>query len=197
MTLLSAFILLFLVMDPFGNAPVFMCVLRDVPAERKRKVILRELLIALLVLAVCLWVGPTLLRAMQISEPSLRIAGGVILFIIALKMIFSPPDNMVTGSPDGEPLIVPLAIPLLAGPSAIATVLLLRGQEPQRWPEWGAALLLAWLLTSAILLLSPNLERILKKRGMAALQHLMGLILTAIAVEMFIKAIHTVFGHQG
>ena len=196
MSVLSASILLFLVMDPFGNAPVFLCFLKDVPSQRRQKVIMRELLIALIVLVLFLLSGPHLLKALQISEPSLRIAGGIILFLIAIKMIFGPPEGMFRGALGEEPFIVPLAIPCIAGPSAIATVMLLTGQEPNRWLEWLLSLLLAWIATSAILLLSGKLDRVLGKRGLNALQHLMGLILTALAVEMFLQGIHSVFYRQ-
>jgi len=195
MTMLSAAILLFLVMDPFGNAPVFLCVLRNVPAEKKEKIIIRELLIALAVLMFFLLTGPFLLNALRISEHSMRIAGGIILFLIAIKMIFGAPEELFPASMGEEPLIVPLAIPCIAGPSAVATVLLLTGQKPDRWSEWLLSLLLAWFLTSCILLLSAKLDRVLGRRGLNALQHLMGLILTALAVEMFLEGIKAVMNH--
>jgi MarC family membrane protein len=193
MTLLSASILLFLVMDPFGNIPVFLCVLKNLPDEKQQKIIIRELVIALMILILFLALGPHLLEALQISEPSLRIAGGIILFLIAIKMIFGATEELFRDTSGGEPLIVPLAIPSIAGPAAIATVMLLTGQDPNRWPEWLIALLLAWLVTSIILLLSTRLDRILGQRGLTALEHLMGLILTAIAVEMFLQGILEVF----
>ena len=196
MSILSASILLFLVMDPFGNAPIFLSVLKGVPPERRQKAIVRELFIALIVLVSFLLAGPHILKALHISEPSLRIAGGIILFLIAIKMVFGRVDDMFNGSLKEEPFIVPLAIPCLAGPSAIATVMLLTGQEPHRWHEWMASLLFAWLVTSSILLLSAKLDRILGEKGMSALQHLMGLILTALAVEMFIQGLRSAFNLQ-
>ena len=189
MTWLSACILLFLVMDPFGNVPFFMCVLKAVPPERRRRVVARELLIALSFLMLFLLAGPSLLRALQISEPSLRIAGGIVLFLIALKMIFDAPENMFKGGLEGEPLIMPLAVPSLAGPSAIATVLLLTAQEPERWRAWMLAVIVAWSVTAGILLLSAGLDRILRSKGLLALHRLMGLILTTIAVEMFVQGV--------
>ena len=192
MSILSASILLFLVMDPFGNAPVFLYVLKGVSPQRRQKVIIRELFIALIVLLLFLLAGPHLLKALHISEPSLRIAGGIILFLIAIKMVFGNVGDMFKDPLEEEPFIVPLAIPCLAGPSAIATVMLLTGQEPHRWHEWVLSLLLAWISTSIILLLSARLDRVLGEKGMSALQHLMGLILTALAVEMFIQGLRTV-----
>ena len=196
MSILSASILLFLVMDPFGNSPIFLSVLKGVPPQRRQKAIVRELLIALIVLLSFLLAGPHLLKALHISEPSLRIAGGIILFLIAIKMVFGKVGDMFSGPLQEEPFIVPLAIPCLAGPSAIATVMLLTGQEPHRWREWVASLLFAWILTSSILLLSARLDRVLGEKGMSALQHLMGLILTALAVEMFIQGLRTAFNLQ-
>ena len=196
MSLFSASILIFLVMDPFGNSPVFLSVLKEVPRQRRQKAIVRELLIALAVLLSFLIAGPHLLKTLHISEPSLRIAGGIILFLIAIKMVFGKGGDMFSGSPEQEPFIVPLAIPCLAGPSAIATVTLLTGQEPDRWREWVVSLLLAWIVTSIILLCSTRLDRILGEKGMSALQHLMGLLLTALAVEMFIQGLRASFNQQ-
>ena len=196
MSILAASILLFMVMDPFGNAPVFLSVLEGFPSKRRQRIIVRELLIALIALLLFLLSGPHLLKALHISEPSLRIAGGIILFLIAIKMLFGKVGDMFTDPLEEEPFIVPLAIPCLAGPSAIATVMLLMGQEPHRWHEWVVSLLLAWILTSIILLLSARLDRILGQKGIRALQHLMGLILTALAVEMFIQGLRTVFNQQ-
>lgn len=195
MSLLSASILLFLVMDPFGNAPVFLVLLTRVSPANRQKVIIRELLIALAVLVFFLLTGPFFLHALHISEPSLRIAGGIILFLIALGMVFGNGPSFPTESAEEEPFIVPMAIPLLAGPSAIAMVMLLTGQEPGRWPEWLASILLAWGATSIILLLSARLDQFIGPKGMKALQQLMGLILTALAVEMFMQGLLSALNH--
>lgn len=189
MSFISATILLFLVMDPFGNVPIFLCVLRDMPAEKRQKVIIREMFIALAVLIVFLTTGPFLLEILQISEASLQIAGGIILFMIAIKMIFGEPEYLFRGTSTEEPLVVPLAIPCIAGPSAIATVMLLMGQKPERWLDWLLAIFLAWIITSIILISSSKLDRVLGKKGLNAMQHLMGLILTAISVEMFLNGL--------
>ena len=141
MSVFSAALLLFLVMDPVGNIPVFLCVLRKVDPDRQRKVILRELFIALIVLTLFLFTGRYILTILGISEPSLSIAGGIILFLIAIRMIFSDSERAFGASLHEEPFIVPLAIPLIAGPSAMTTVLLLMAREPWRWMEWLAALI--------------------------------------------------------
>ncbi len=189
MSFLSATVLLFLVMDPFGNVPIFLCILREMPAESRKRIIVREMLIALAVLLFFLISGSFLLKLLKISEAALQVAGGIILFLIAIKMIFGEPQYMFQHSAKEEPLIVPLAIPCIAGPSAIATVMLLMGQNPERWPIWLLALFTAWILTSAILIFSSSLDKMLGEKGLSALQHLMGLILTAISVEMFLRGL--------
>ena len=196
MSFLSASILLFLVMDPFGNMPLFLCVLKEVPPEKRQRVIARELLIALLVLFVFLFTGPHFLKILQVSESSLRIAGGIILFLIAIKMIFGQTEELLQGTPDGEPFIVPLAIPAIAGPSAVATILLIVGQEPARWPEWALSLFLAWVSSAIILLLSSKLDRIFGDKGLSAIERLMGLVLTTVSVEMLLQGLRLFFDNN-
>ncbi len=189
MTIYSAAILLFLVMDPLGNIPLFLTMLKDIPPKKRRRIIIRELLISLIVLVVFLFAGRFILRALDLSEPSLSIAGGIILFIIALKMIFSTTDASLPVGPDKEPFIVPLAIPLIAGPSAMASVLLLSTREPGRVAEWLLALICAWIVTAAILISSTHLSRTLGHRGLIAMERLMGMILTTLSVQMFLNGI--------
>ena len=190
MSVLSAAIVLILIMDPIGNAPTFAAVLSHVPPTRRRRIILRELLIALGILLAFLLFGSHLLTAMNISPPALSIAGGVVLFLIALKMIFPRDDGSQGLGPKGEdPFIVPLAMPMLAGPSAIAMVVLFSTREPDRLLYWGIALLGAWAVTSAVLLASEWLLRLLKEKGQRALVRLMGMILTAMAIQMLLDGI--------
>lgn len=189
MTIYSAAVLLFLVMDPLGNIPVFLSVLKDVDNRRRKWIILRESFIALIVLALFLFFGHNILTVLQISEPSLSIAGGVILFIIALKMIFPQPEGIFGTTVDREPLIVPLAIPLIAGPSTLATVLLLSTKDINRMLEWFIALLCAWLISTLILFSSGVLRRVLRRRGLAATERLMGMILTTVSVQMLLTGI--------
>jgi MarC family membrane protein len=185
----SAIVILLLVMDPIGNIPVFVTLLRNVDAERRTKVILRECAIAFAVLLVFVFFGPVILEVFGISDPSLTIAGGVILFLIALRMIFRHPDGLFGDTVQGEPFIVPLAIPSIAGPAAIATVVLLVSREPQRWMDWSAAVTVAMLVTVILLLFAERISRLVGERGLLAFERLMGLILTAIAVEMLLRGI--------
>lgn len=195
MSVLSAAILLFVVMDPFGNMPLFVSVLETLPPERRKRVLARELTIALILLIACLFVGPFFLSMLHISAPSLGIAGGIILFLISIKMVFGGTDQMFKDVPDGEPLIVPLAVPYVAGPSATATILLLVGQEPGRWPEWLLAIILAWAVGAFFLSFSTKIAAVLGKRVLCAIERLMGLMLTAISIEMLLAGIRTVFEH--
>ena len=189
MTLLAAVITLLLVMDPLGNVPSFLAVLRDVPPERRRPIILRESLIAFALLLLFLAIGPGLMALLQLDEPSRSIAGGIILFLIAIKMIFPLKSGLFGDLPEGEPLVVPLATPLIAGPSALATVLLLVTREPDRLLEWGVAITIACVITTAVLVLCNPLNRLLGERGLLAVQRLMGMLLTTIAVQMFLTGV--------
>ncbi|MBN1547704.1 MAG: NAAT family transporter [Syntrophaceae bacterium] len=189
MSIFSAALLLFLVIDPFGNIPFFLSVLKHIDYRRQRRIIIREMIIALAVLVFFLFTGRYILLLLDISAPALSMAGGIILFLIALKMIFSDTEEIFGKSPQGEPLIVPLAIPFIAGPSALATVLLLMAREPSRWPEWLIALIAAWFLSACILFLSSEISRMLGHRVLIAIERLMGMLLTTIAVELFIKGI--------
>ena len=183
---LSAVILLLLVVDPFGNVPLVNAMLADVPLARRRTVIVRECGIAFAVLAAFMAFGPEILAAMHLSESSLSIAGGVILFMIAIRMVFAHPEGAFGPQARGEPLIVPLAIPLIAGPSALATVMLLASREPRDLGMLAAALVVAMGIATAVLLAGERLQRWMGDRGMQAMARLMGLILTAIAVEMLL-----------
>lgn len=189
-TFASATILLLLITDPLGNIPIFANALRAVPAERRRRVIVREVLIAFALLLVFMFVGDGFLRVMNLSELSLQIAGAAVLFLIALRMIF-PPERAEATEPQGEPLIVPLAIPALAGPSALATVMLLVSQAPERRIEWVAALTVTMVVCGVVLVLAERIQRVLGDRVVMAFERLMGLILVAIAVEMLLRGIRT------
>lgn len=189
-TFASATILLLLITDPLGNIPIFVNSLRAVPAERRARVILREVLIAFGLLLSFMFVGQSFMKAMSLSDVSLQIGGALVLFLIALRMVFPPPaqDSPV---PDVEPLIVPLAIPALAGPSAMATVLLLVSQAPERRLEWVAALTVTMVVCAVVLLMADRLQRVVGERVVSAFERLMGLILVSISVEMLIRGLQS------
>ncbi|MEP7029165.1 MAG: YhgN family NAAT transporter [Candidatus Eisenbacteria bacterium] len=189
MDLVSVAVTLFLVMDPLGNIPAFAAALKQVPAERRQRVLVRELLIALLVLMACLLIGQPLLSWLHLKQESISIAGGIVLFLIALKMIFPSEGAGLGDGVEGEPFIVPLAIPLLAGPSALSTLLLLARSEPGRLASWMLALVLAWAASAAILLSSGLLERLLRRKGLLALERLMGMLQVMLAVQLFLDGL--------
>ncbi len=194
MTIFSAAMLLFIVMDPFGNIPLFMTAMSHVEPERYKRVIVRELLIALGVLVAFLFLGRYLLQLLQISETALTAAGGTVLLLIAIKMIFPRSGGLSEDTPDGEPFIVPLAIPYVAGPSAMASVLLIMTREPARWPEWLGAVVLAWLVSGAIICASGPLVRLLGKKALTAIERLMGMVLVAVAIQMLMSGVAQFMG---
>jgi MarC family membrane protein len=175
-------------MDPIGNVPLYVAALSRVEPARRYRVVIRELLIALVVVLLSVAVGRHVVRLLQLSDPALTISGGVILFLIALRMVFPLADGSGLGDApdDGEPFIVPMAIPLVAGPSVLATVLFLVAREPGNMLKWLLAALAAWGGTAAILVLSAPIGNFLGRRGMIAMERLMGMVLTAIAVQMFL-----------
>lgn len=197
MTTLSAALLMFLVIDPIGNIPVFLSLLAGYERRRARRILLRELGIALAVLVGFLFGGRFVMESLEISEPALSIAGGLILFLIAIKMIFSDVREIFGRSPEGEPFVVPLAVPLIAGPSAMTTVLLLMARDPARWPDWLAALVCAWLASGAILLGAGAIGRVLGTRGLTAMERLMGMLLTTVAVQMFLSGLRQFLAGAG
>ena len=196
MTIITATITLFLIMDPLGNIPIFLSVLKGVDQRRRRFIILRETFIALVILVAFLFWGQYILHGMQISMPALSIAGGIILFLIAIKMIFPNHDE---DKPKhlGEPFIVPLAVPMIAGPSTMAMVMLMATREPAKIWEWAMALLIAWSVSTILLLCGEFLRKILGTQGLLAVERLMGMILTTMSVQMFLTGIATFFHLQG
>lgn len=191
---LSAFVLLFLVLDPLGSLPIFIAVMRGVAPQRRRLVAVREVAIAFGVLLAFMLSGQGFLRLMRLSERSLEVAGGVILLIIAMRMIFQSGGEIYAsdGKPR-EPLIFPLAVPLLAGPSAMATVLLLASRQPDRLLDWIGALSAAMAVSGVVLLAADRIRKLLGHSMVSAIEKLMGLVLTAIAVEMVLAGLKRYF----
>ena len=185
----SAVVVLLLVVDPIGNIPLAVSLLRRVEPARRVRVVARECAIAFAVLLVFVFTGDALLRLFGLSGTSLNIAGGVILFLIAIQMVFRSGGEIFGQLPEGEPFIVPLAIPSIAGPTAIATVVLFTSSAPQRWAEWTVAVSIAVAVSFAVLAFAERIARALGARTLTALERLMGLVLTAIAVEMLLRGI--------
>lgn len=200
-TIASAFILLLLVLDPFGTLPVFLSVLRGVAPQRRLWVALREACIAFVVLLAFMLFGDSFLRVMRLSERSLEVAGGVILLLVSIRIIFASGRQLFDA--DGlqkdadslarEPFIFPIAVPLLAGPSAMATVLLLASRQPAQLMDWVIALSAAIVVCAIVLLASQPLHRLLGDSVVSAIEKLMGLVLCAVAVEMILAGVKRYF----
>ena len=197
-TFASATVLLLLITDPLGNIPIFANALKGVAPERRTRVIMREVLIAFALLLGFMFVGDGFLRVMGLSGLSLQIAGGVVMFLIALRMIFPPEHGPApVATPAEEPLIVPLAVPALAGPSALATVMLLVSQAPERRLEWVAALSVTMAVCAIVLVLAERIQRLVGERLVLAFERLMGLILVAVSVEMMIRGVKLLAAEMG
>jgi MarC family membrane protein len=189
-TFWSATILLLLITDPIGNIPIFANALKHVPPARRPRVILREISIAFVLLLTFMFVGQRFLQVMNLSELALQIGGGVILFLIALRMVFPPPEGVELEQMT-EPLIVPLAVPAVAGPSALATVLLLVSQQPEKRWEWIGALVVTMTVSAVVLVSAERIQRLIGHRPVQAMERLMGLVLVSVAIEMLLRGIKT------
>jgi MarC family membrane protein len=185
----QTFILLILVTDPFGNVPLFASALAPVEKARRARIVVRECAIAFAVLLIFMFFGRHFLTALHLSEVSLRIGGAVILLLIAIRMIFPHPDGVLGKTDGGEPFIVPLAIPALAGPSALATVLLFSANTMTEIAVNVAALAAVGVVWLAVFLSAEKLQERLGPQVMTAFERLMGLILTAMSVEMLLGGI--------
>jgi multiple antibiotic resistance protein len=187
----SAVLTLIIVIDPLGNIPSFMAAMRSVPDARRLQVIARELVFALVILLGVFFGGRSVMKALSLSDDALRISGGIVLFLIALRMVFPPEHHEKLDHPaEEEPFIVPLATPLIAGPSVMATIMFIGEREPARRFEWLFALFVAWLASAIVLLAAPFFARILQRRGLMAVERLMGMVLVVVSVQMFLDGLH-------
>jgi len=189
MDIWSAAVMLVLIMDPLGNLPIFMSVLKSIEPRRRRIILIRELLLALIILFVFLYSGQAVLDFLNVRQESVSIAGGIILFLIAIRMIFPQAGNPTGVAVGEEPFIVPLAIPLIAGPSTLAALILLSNQHPDRMTDWAIALGAAWAVSAVILFFSGVFHRLLGEKGLAAVERLMGMILIMIAIQMLLDGV--------
>lgn len=195
-SILSAAVLLFFLMDPIGNIPVLLSVLKGIAPKRQRYIIIRELLIALAILVIFLIGGQNMLSFLHLQQESVTISGGIVLLIIGLRLIFPREEGVMGVQADGEPFIVPIAIPMIAGPSVLAMLILMTKNEPEHILNWFFAILLAWGASAMILLCGPFIFSILKERGLKAIERLMGMILVMMAVQMLINGVQILFIHQ-
>lgn len=187
-SIISTAIVLTFILDPFGNVPLLLTILKDVDKTRHRRIILREMLIGLVILLFFLFLGKSFLQLFHLETTSVAIAGGLIFLIIALKLIFPPMDGSNLFATTGEPFIVPIAMPMVAGPSALATILVMANKQSPEGNMMGLtiALIIAWAASSLILLSAPLFLKVLRKRGLIALERLMGMLLLIMAVQMLL-----------
>lgn len=189
MPLLNAALLFFFVISPLGIVPAMLAALKDVDPSRHKAIIVRECLFALGIMLAFMLFGRGLLNMLSISLSAMTAAGGVMLMLIALRLIFPTQERNMRVDIDGEPFVVPIAIPYIAGPSILATELLMIAQEPDRWPVWLGAVLIAWTATLVILYLGSNLRKLMGDRGLMAMERLMGMILILIATQMLLNGL--------
>ncbi|XBC38061.1 MAG: YhgN family NAAT transporter [Buchnera aphidicola (Floraphis choui)] len=192
--MISSTILLILIMDPLGNLPIFMSILKNLKPKRRRIVLLREMIVALLIMLLFLFAGEKILTFLNLKTETVSISGGIILFLIAIKMIF--PSHQYENNSlyiNEEPFLVPLAIPLVAGPSLLATLILLSHEYLNKIMYLTISLLIAWGCTVIILLLSNVFLRLFGSKGVDALERLMGLILIMLSTQMFLDGIKSWF----
>jgi multiple antibiotic resistance protein len=188
----SVAVLLFFMMDPLGNIPLMLSVLKGIDPKRQRMIIARELIIALFILLIFLFAGKSLLNFLHLEQEAVTISGGIILLIIGLRLIFPRAEGVMGHQPDGEPFLVPIAIPMIAGPSVLAMLILITQSSSRPLINWLPPLIIAWALAAVILMAAPFLLRILKEKGLKAMERLMGMILVMMAVQMLINGFKAV-----
>ena len=176
-------------MDPLGNLPIFASILRHIDPAKRRKVLIRELVFALIIMLLFLYAGESILSFLNLRSESVSIAGGIILFLIAIKMIFPQPGGVAGLAAGEEPFIVPMAIPLMAGPSILAALILLAHTDSSRMTDWTIALIIAWVASAVILMFNSLFTRILGEKGLTAVERLMGMVLVMLSVQMFLDGV--------
>jgi multiple antibiotic resistance protein len=188
MSLLSITLVLFLIMDPVGNVGSFLSLVKEIDPKKVRWIVIREMLIALVTMIAFNYLGEFIFQLLGISEITVRLASGVILFLIAIKILFPTSDSLRANLPQGEPFIVPIAIPLIAGPSLLATIMLYAHMEPSQ-PLMLTAILIAWFAAIVVLLCSSFLKKYLGNNGLIACERLMGMVLVLLATQRFFEGL--------
>jgi len=188
MSLFSLSLALFLIIDPFGSIKSFIRCLEGIPASRRKVIIAREMFIALGCMLAFNFLGDYIFKLLQISETTVYFASGIILFITAIGILFPKQHSVEQTQLEGEPFLVPLAIPMISGPAVLATVMLYAGSEPSPWTMI-FAILIAWGGSSIILLCSKQLLRLLSVNGLTACEKLMGMVLILLAVDRLLQGV--------
>jgi multiple antibiotic resistance protein len=188
MSLLNITLVLLLIMDPIGNISSYLSLVKELNPRRQNWIILREMLVALLVMLAFNELGEYIFNFLHLSETTVRLSSGMILFLVAIKILFTATDNPRMNLPQGEPFIFPLAVPLFAGPSLLATIMLYAHLEAYR-SVMLSAILIAWLVSIAILLFARPIKRLLGDNGLNACERLIGMVLVLVAVQRFLEGI--------
>lgn len=189
----SITVTLFFIMNALGSVPIYLSLVKDLPRRRQRWIAIRELLIALAIMVLFHYIGELILTLLGVETSTLHVSGGIILFLIAIKLIFPSESDTSAEWGNAEPFVVPIAVPLIAGPSLLAAIMIYAEEQPEDIVVLGA-IFVAWLASSVILLLAVPLQKLIGAKGLMACQRLMGLILALIAVQMFLQGIEGVVG---
>lgn len=195
MDLVSVTVILFLIMDPLGNVAIFLKMLKELDKRKQRWVIFREMLIALGVILFFYFIGDSLLHLLEVDDVSVRLASGIVLFLVAIKILFPSTPSMRESLQMKDPFLVPMAIPMIAGPSMLATVMLFSHLDDLN-AILLPAILISWFLASGVLLLSPYLQKFLGTNGLLAVERLMGMVLVMLAIQRFMEGIHLFYAQQ-
>lgn len=193
MNVASLAVTLFFVLAPFGSLPLVLALLAGIDRKRQRMIIVRESLCAFAILALCYLLGAWFLNLLDIGASDLKICGGAVLGIISLRMIFPPKGASHEGELEAEPFIVPLAVPLMAGPSAMTTVIIMSAQSADAPIAGFGMMALAWLASAVLLVMGVTLGAYIPPRLLPAMERLMGLLLSVIAVHMLMGGLQTYF----
>ena len=182
MSFMTLVILIFILLSSYAQIPVFMSMLKHLEPKQQKKAILREMFFALIILLIFISFGPKVLDIIGIKQPILGITGGGLLLIIALNMIFPKESSSTQGLPHHEPFIVPLAMPCIAGPGTITTLMVLTDKEGILMAS--SALFLAWIPSTLLLLAAPYIKRYFGEKGLIAIERLGGMIIALIGIQM-------------
>lgn len=188
MSLISIVLVLFLIMDPIGSISSLLYMIQDLPRKRQVYIIIREMAIALIAMLIFNYIGEYIFNYLQITETTVRLSSGLILFLTAIKILFPAIDSIRANIPKEEPFVTPLAIPLIAGPSLLATIMLYAHIETHQCPML-FGILIAWFLSLIVLLSANFLQKTLGKNGLMACERLMGMVLVLLAVQRFMEGI--------
>lgn len=188
MTIFSISLVLFLIMDPIGNISSFLNMVKGIPPKKQRLILIREMLIALLVMVIFNYIGEGIYDLLQISDPAVRLSSGVILFLIAVQILFPNLTGIRENLPEEEPFIIPLAIPLIAGPSVLATIMLYAHME-QSQPVMLLSILCAWVAALLVLFAAKPLYKMMGDNGLMACEKLMGMVLVLLAIQRFLDGV--------